>query len=106
MLYKFIDDKGTFRIDNPQGLGLYFPLTDSTGNILCSISPNLGGDIKKDNDHFLTPPASITDIENNLLCRREFFISVDNKLLRASYPWEDTLEAGLLYHKLTKTAGN
>ncbi|MDD3296338.1 MAG: cellobiose phosphorylase [Candidatus Omnitrophica bacterium] len=106
MLYKFIDNKGTFRIDNPQGLGLYFPLTDNSGEILSSISPNLGGDIKKDNGHFLTPPASITDVESNLLCRRDFFISVNNKLLRASYPWKDTLEAGFLYHKLTKTYGN
>ncbi|MDD5270442.1 MAG: hypothetical protein PHE80_04550, partial [Candidatus Omnitrophica bacterium] len=59
MIYKFIDDNGTFTVKDPQRFSLYFPLTDKDGRILSSISPNLGGDIKRDNDRFLTPPASI-----------------------------------------------
>lgn len=49
MIYKFIDNNGTFVIKNPQKYNLYFPLTDSKGELLSSISPNLAGDIKKDN---------------------------------------------------------
>ncbi|UCD15824.1 MAG: cellobiose phosphorylase [Candidatus Omnitrophota bacterium] len=102
MLYKFIDNKGTFIVKNPHKYMGYFPLTDCNGQLLSSISPNLGGDIKKDNDHFLTPPASVEDVRSNLLCRRDFFIKTDKETIRLSKPCNDTLEAGLLYHKLIK----
>jgi cellobiose phosphorylase len=105
MIYKFVDDKGVFLVKNPQKVfSLYFPLTNKEGGLLSSIAPNLGGDIKKDNDRFLTPPASIEDIKNNPLCRREFFIKVrpESNILRLSEAWRDTLEAGILYHKLIK----
>jgi len=105
MIYKFIDNKGTFTVGNPNRYNLYFPLTNKDGTILSSISPNLGGDIKSDNSHFLTPPASIVDVRNNPLCRRDFFIEVNNKVIRLSNPHNDKLEAGFLYHKLTKKAG-
>ena len=71
MIYRFIDDKGTFTVKDPHKYNLYFPLTDKDGELLSSISPNLGGDIKRDNDHFLTPPASIEDVRNNLFCHRD-----------------------------------
>ncbi|MEM7816438.1 MAG: cellobiose phosphorylase, partial [Candidatus Aenigmatarchaeota archaeon] len=100
MIYKFIDNKGTFIVKDPHKYNLYFPLTNKEGTLLSSISPNLGGDIKKDNDHFLTPPASILDLKNNLLCRRDFFIKVDKKILRLSYPYKSILEIGFLYHKI------
>ncbi len=105
MLYKFIDDFGTFRISDPHGHGLYFPLTNKDGSLLSSISPNLAGDIKKDNDHFLTVPAGIEDLRSSLLCRRDFFIHTGEKILRLSFPWEhDSIEAGFLYHKVVKSA--
>ena len=104
MIYKFIDNKGTFVVKDAHRYNLYFPLTDKDGRILSSISPNLGGDIKCDNDHFLTPPASIEDIRNNLFCRRDFFIKVGNEAIRLSYPHDDVVEAGFLYHKVTKKA--
>ncbi|MCF7908105.1 MAG: cellobiose phosphorylase [Candidatus Omnitrophica bacterium] len=109
MLYEFIDNQGTFKVKNPQGHNLYFPLTNRDGSLLSSISPNLAGDIKADNDHFITPPLSLVDIKTNLLCRRDFFIKISspniktkNKILRLSSPWKDTLEAGFLYHKVIK----
>jgi cellobiose phosphorylase len=105
MLYQFIDDKGTFTVKNPQQYNLYLPLTNCRGRLLSSISPNLAGDIKRDNEHFLTPPASIEDIRSNLLCRREFFLKVNNRTFRLSYPYKDTLEAGFLYQKITKNLG-
>ena len=102
MIYRFIDDKGTFIVKDPQKYNLYFPLTHRDGSLLSSISPNLAGDIKKDNDHFLTPPASIEDLRSNLLCRRDFFIKINKETIRLSYPYNDTLEAGFLYQKIVK----
>lgn len=106
MPYRFIDRQGTFIIKDPSRYKLYFPLTDARGNLLSSVSPNLAGDIKKDNQHFLTPPASIEDLNSNLLCRREFFLKIEDKTLRLSYPHKDTLEVGLLYQKVTKRVKN
>jgi cellobiose phosphorylase len=105
MIYRFIDDKGTFVIEDPQRIGLYFPLTDAVGSILSSISPGLSGDIKKDNEHFLTPPASILDLKTNPLCCRDFFVKTGNKTIRLSRPSKDSLEAGLLYHRMIKRTG-
>jgi len=106
MLYKFIDDLGAFTINDPQKYpGLYFPLTDAAGKILCAISPGLCGDIKSDNEHFLTLPASIEDLRSNPLCRREFFIQTAKETFRLSQAYADRLEAGLLYQNITKTCG-
>ncbi len=109
MIYKFVDTQGTFTVNNPQQFShLYFPLTNKEGSLLSSISPNLAGDIKKDNHRFLTPPAGIEDLGNNFLCRRDFFIKMlpSNKVIRLSTPAEDVLEAGFLYHKLIKHIDN
>ncbi|MCK9572943.1 MAG: cellobiose phosphorylase [Candidatus Omnitrophica bacterium] len=102
MIYKFKDTNGTFTVENPQKYNLYFPLTNAKGTLLSSISPNLAGDIKEDNEHFLMQPAGIEDVRNNLLCRREFFIKKDDEIIRCSYPYKDTVECGLLYQKVTK----
>ncbi len=102
MIYKFIDDKGTFIVENPHKYSLYLALTNQDGSLLSSVSPNLAGDIKRDNGHFLTPPASIEDLRSNLLCRRDFFIKIDKETIRLSYPYNDTLEAGFLYQKMIK----
>jgi cellobiose phosphorylase len=102
MIYRFIDNSGTFTVDNPQKYNTYFPLTNSSGTLLSAISPNLSGDIKKDNEHFLTLPASSEDLRSSLLNRRDFFIKTKTEILRLSQPYQDKLEAGFLYHKLTK----
>lgn len=105
MIYKFIDDKGTFVVENPHKYDLYLPLANRDGTLLSSISPNLGGDIKRDNDHFLTPPASIEDVKHNLLCRRDFFVRTDKGIIRLSHSYNDILEAGFLYQKVIKKTG-
>jgi len=102
MIYRFIDGNGTFRIKDPQKYNLYFPLTDSAGRLLSAIAPNLSGDIKRDNGHFLTLPAGSEDLRSSPLCRREIFIKADGRAIRLSRPAGDTLEAGFLYHQLTK----
>ncbi|RJP29692.1 MAG: cellobiose phosphorylase [Candidatus Omnitrophota bacterium] len=101
MNYKFIDDKGTFVTDSAQSLNTYFPLVDAKGSILSAISANLSGDIKTDNEHFLTPPASIEDLRSNYLSRREFFIRLNKRVIRLS-DLKAKLTAGFLYHKLSK----
>ena len=106
MIYKFIDSNGTFTIKNPQKYNIYFPLTDKDGKLLSSISPNLSGDIKADNGHFLTPPASIEDLRSNILCQRNFFIKTDQKIIRLSDPCNDIQESGFLYHKIIKKINN
>jgi len=106
MIYKFKDANGTFTVENPQKYNLYFPLTNAKGTILSSISPNLAGDIKEDNDHFLIQPTSVEDIRNNLLCRREFFIKTNEETVRCSYPYKDIAEYGLLYQKIIKETEN
>ncbi|MDD5194950.1 MAG: cellobiose phosphorylase [Candidatus Omnitrophica bacterium] len=103
MIYKFIDLLGTFTIENPHRYNLYFPLTNSRGTLLNAVSPNLAGDIKRDDDHFLSIPASIEDVRNNLLCRREFFLKLNKEVIRLSRPCNDTLECGLLYQKIFKS---
>ena len=102
MIYNFKDEKGTFTLKNPQKYNLYFPLTDKEGRILSSISPNLSGDIKKDNEHFLTQPISVEDIRSNALTCRDFFIKSGDEIIRLSNPYDDTLECGFLYHNLIK----
>ncbi len=71
---------------------------------MSAVAPNLSGDIKKDNEHFLTLPASSEDLKSSPLCRREFFIKTGKKVLRLSRPCQDTLEAGFLYQKIHKKA--
>ncbi len=102
MIYEFIDNQGTFRVKSPQRYKLYFPLTNKYASLISSISPNLSGDIKKDNEHFLTLPASIEDLRSSSLCRRDFFIKTDKEIIRLSSSYNDTLEAGFLYHKVIK----
>src|SRR3989339_1278232 len=102
MIYRFIDTKGMFTVKDPHKYNLYFPLANKDGSLLSAISPHLAGDIKRDNEHFLTVPASIEDLRSNLLARRDFFIKTNAETIRLSFPYEDTLEAGVLYQKLIK----
>lgn len=107
MLYKFIDNQGSFSVKNPSKYRCYFPLTNAAGTLLSAITPTLAGDIKRDNDTFLTPPASIEDLNSNLLCRRDFFLKTNKEMIRLSQTTKtDNLEAGILYHKLTKKIHN
>ncbi len=105
MLYRFIDNEGAFSVKDPGRFDAYFPLTDKEGRLLSAIAPNLAGDIKKDNDHFITPPVSVLDLKNNLLCRRRFFVKVKDAVVEAGQS-PDTVGGGFLYHTTAKnTAG-
>ncbi|HQO37796.1 MAG TPA: cellobiose phosphorylase [Candidatus Omnitrophota bacterium] len=105
MLYRFIDTKGTFIVRGAHRFQWYVPLTNPDGTILSAIGPNLSGDIKRDNNHFLTVPASVEDLRSSPLCRRDFFIRADNRLFRLSQGPVAEQETGLLYQKLRKRCG-
>lgn len=113
MIYQFKDNTEEFIVKDSFRYKNYFPLTNKWGSLLASISPNLAGDIKKDNDRFITPPATTLDLDHNLLCRREFFLKIfpltkpsqkrkKVKIIHLSDPYPDKLQAGYFYHQLTK----
>lgn len=55
---KYIDKKGTFTLDNPDLTSyMYFPLANEAG-MMSAITPDLGGDIKLDQNTFLLEPVS------------------------------------------------
>ena len=56
---EFQDKNGSFIIHDPENYsGLYLPLAGEKG-LKSSITPNLGGDSKTDQNHFLLEPVSI-----------------------------------------------
>lgn len=63
--YRFLDEKGTFTMQNPENYSyLYFPIAGENG-IKSSITPNLGGDSKLDQNTFLLEPVSAENLHNN-----------------------------------------
>ncbi|MBU1075655.1 MAG: cellobiose phosphorylase, partial [Spirochaetes bacterium] len=108
---KFIDNKGTFTLKNPdQFKRLYFPLMNSSG-LVSSITPDLKGDIKTGQDSFLTIPVSVEDLYLTG-SGRNFWARINNTHIWSatgmqSRSWKKNkddvlLEAGLLYHKVTR----
>lgn len=63
--YKFLDKNGSFELEQAENdLGFYFPLAGENG-LKSAITPNLGGDSKSDQNHFLMEPVSIENLHNN-----------------------------------------
>lgn len=61
----FLDNDGTFSINQPENYSyLYFPVAGENG-IKSSLSPNLGGDIKINQNAFLMEPVSVENLHNN-----------------------------------------
>jgi len=111
-LWTFNNDFGSFssgeayRINN-----LYFPLCNNAG-LLSSVSPDLHGDTKIDYNSFLLQPVSRMAL-SNLKSSRNFWVylnkdkvwsvtgaSKDIRTKRLDKFW---LEAGLLWHKVTRS---
>lgn len=105
--WRFIDNSSTFIAKNPQDISfLYFPLANEA-EMMSSISPELKGDIKTDNNSFLMLPTSRADLPDTN-SSRNFWIYL-NKSKKVWSLAKDctnktstTLQAGLLYHKLIK----
>ena len=114
---KFIDKDGTFKIENPENYsGLYFPIAGERG-LKSSITPNLGGDSKLEQNYFLYEPVSIENLHNNK-STRNFWLRFEDgstwSVTGASAGQEadkftknqdeSQLEAGFMWHKLTRTS--
>ncbi len=108
--WQFIDDTGTFRLDDPQQTSyLYFPLVNQAG-MMSAVTPLLHGDAKTGQNSFLLAPVSVEDLHTSRAARN-FWIAVEGQT-----PWSCTgnsapqiaaresasLEAGLLWQRITR----
>ena len=109
----FIDDQGSFSLENPQNNSyLYFPLVNQAG-MISSITPTLNGDSNLDQDSFLLLPVSVEDLHNSR-SGRNFWVLINGE------PWSVTgnsaaqisqnaslnettrLQAGFLWHAVER----
>lgn len=61
----FIDEDGTFTLTRPENYSyLYFPIAGEQG-IKSALTPNLGGDMKINQNAFLMEPVSAENLHNN-----------------------------------------
>lgn len=112
---KFINNKGTFKLKNPENNSyLYFPLANEAG-VMSSITPTLNGDCKMGQNTFLLAPVSSEELHNNK-SSRNFWIYVEGigawsatgvsaaqQAEAFSEDKEETeLEAGIMWHKMTR----
>ena len=80
----FIDENGSFSIEQPENISyLYFPLASEKG-IKSSLTPNLGGDSKTDQETFLLEPVSAENLHNNRSCRNFWLISEKDGVFSAT----------------------
>lgn len=105
-IYHYLSDGVSFVSDSAfLSRKIYFPLCGiSCAGIKSSITPYLSGDIKIDQDHFLTKPASREDLHQDV---RNFFVSVEGKSVYSLTQETDSnsarIEAGPLWHKLIRS---
>lgn len=112
---KYLDDKGTFSLDNPDLTSyMYFPLANEAG-MMSSITPDLNGDVKLDQNTFLMEPVSSENLHNNK-SSRNFWIYVGGKgpwsatgrsaMQQAKIFYEDKeevkLTAGIMWHQVKR----
>ncbi len=63
--YHFVDGYGTFELDMPENYSYqYFPVAGEKG-IKSVLTPNLGGDSKRNQNEFLLEPVSAENLHNN-----------------------------------------
>ncbi len=118
--WEFVGKNGTFVLENPiMSNYLYFPLVNEAG-MMSSITPTLHGDINTSQNSFATEPVSAIDLHNNK-SSRNFWLLIDNEELWSATGYSAkqeankfnaeknekvTLEAGMLYHKITRENKN
>lgn len=116
-IFNFIDNCGTFRIKQPENISyLYFPLASETG-LKSSVTPNLGGDSKIDQETFLLEPVSAENLHNNRSVRNFWFArkesgaysssgaSAAQEAAKFSQDQDNSeLTAGFMWHTLKRTS--
>lgn len=115
--YQFTDENGSFQLEGAENdLGLYFPIAGEHG-LKSAITPNLAGDAKLDQNHFLLEPTSIGDLvdcrsSRNFWCAIEGVgvwsatgMSAEQEAARFT-AGQDTskVEAGLMWHKVSRSS--
>ena len=111
----FLDKNGTFRLDKAQEYSyLYFPLAGGR-SLKSAITPELGGDAKLDQNHFLLQPVSAEEL-HNIKSARNFWVRLENgkyfsaagvsaaqQAKKFSADAEDiTVEAGMMWHRVSR----
>lgn len=117
MKYHYLNEKGVFSIQDPELTGyLYFPIANESG-VMGSVTPTLGGDSKMGQNTFLLAPVSSEDL-HNYKSSRNFWCNIEGKGIwsatgRSSLQEaklftkdkeETVLEAGIMWHKVTRTS--
>lgn len=112
---KFLDHDGTFSMRQPENYNyLYFPIAGEKG-IKGAVSPNLGGDIKLNQNAFLMEPVSVENLHNNRSVRN-FWCNVEGKGVWSAVGAsaeeefnkftdaqdESELTAGFMWHSMTR----
>ncbi|MFH1414417.1 MAG: cellobiose phosphorylase [Candidatus Omnitrophota bacterium] len=109
-LWEFSDKSGSFKSGSANKIkNLYFPLANRS--LMSSVSPDLHGDIKANQNSFLLTPVSRQDL-TDLKASRNFWIYINkDKVWSATGVSKDAsntkkdkynLEAGLLWHKISR----
>lgn len=113
--YKFLDQKGTFSLDNPELISyLYFPIANESG-VMSSVTPYLNGDSKTGQNTFILEPVSSENLHNNK-SSRNFWIyeqgrgawsaaGVSSAQMAKVYSKdkeETKVTAGMLWHKMER----
>lgn len=114
---RFEDQDGTFSMKQPENYSyLYFPIAGEQG-IKSSVTPNLGGDSKINQNAFLMEPVSVENLHNNrsgrnFWCRMQdggLWSAVGASAEQESQKFtkeqdESILTAGLMWHTITRTS--
>jgi cellobiose phosphorylase len=113
--YKFVDNKGTFKLKDPENSSyMYFPLANEAG-VMSSITPTLNGDCKMGQNTFLLAPVSSEELHNNKSSRNFWVyvhgmgawsatgVSAAQQAESFCDDKEETeLEAGIMWHKMAR----
>ena len=82
--FAFIDDKGTFRLEDPEGYSyLYFPVGSESG-MMGSLTPEFGGDLKTSQNTFFLEPVSSDNLHNNRSTRNFWLCFEDGTAVSAT----------------------
>ena len=74
---RFLDNNGTFTLNKPENYSyLYFPIAQEMG-LKGAVTPNFGGDCKRNQNTFLMEPVSAENLHNNR-AGRNFWCQVKN----------------------------
>lgn len=115
--YEFLDKKGTFQMNQPENTSyLYFPIAGEAG-LKGAVTPNLGGDLKTDQNHFVLQPVSAEELHNNKSTRNFWCCmgqggswSATGASARAQEEKftdsqeESSLKAGLMWHEIRRSS--